>query len=206
MRPRHTIRLATIDDAAALGATQARAFFDDPLQVWALPDASTRLGLLETMFAAQIAIASIPLGASYTDDTCSVGAFWAPPDRWRIDDDDLARLAPVARAIGDRFRWFALAFEAMASNHPAEPHWYLGGLGTDPPRQGEGLASAALAPILSHCDANGQPAYLESTKESNIGFYERHGFAVTGEIHIPEDGPCLWKMWRRPSRDVGQHF
>jgi GNAT superfamily N-acetyltransferase len=82
--------------------------------------------------------------------------------------------------------------------HPEEPHWYLQGLGTDPPRQGEGLASAALEPVLARCDADGVPAYLESTRERNVAFYERHGWTVTGTIDVPEGGPRLWAMWREP--------
>ena len=37
----------TVDDCPAVARAQARAFFDDPLQMWALPDASTRLSILE---------------------------------------------------------------------------------------------------------------------------------------------------------------
>jgi len=46
----------------------------------------------------------------------------------------------------------------------------------------------------------GLPAYLESSKESNVGYYETFGFAVTREIRIP-GGPALWPMWRPPRRD-----
>jgi len=35
-----------------------------------------------------------------------------------------------------------------------------------------------MIPILEHCDSEGMPAYLESSKESNIAFYRRHGFKV----------------------------
>ena len=37
-----------------------------------------------------------------------------------------------------------------------------------------------MQPVLERCDADGIPAYLESTKERNVGFYEQHGFAVIG--------------------------
>ena len=47
--------------------------------------------------------------------------------------------------------------------------------------------------------AEGVPAYLECTKQRNVAFYERHGFAVTGEIQVPDGGPVLWAMWRAPT-------
>jgi hypothetical protein len=55
-----------------------------------------------------------------------------------------------------------------------------------------------MQPVLDRCDAEGIPAYLESTKERNVGFYESHGFAVTGREQIARGGPQLWLMWRTP--------
>ena len=86
----------------------------------------------------------------------------------------------------------------MRAYRPAALHFYLQGLGTDPDRQGEGLGSAVMQPVLERCDADGLPAYLESTKERNVGFYEQHGFEVVGKEQIASDGPMLWLMWREP--------
>jgi GNAT superfamily N-acetyltransferase len=81
--------------------------------------------------------------------------------------------------------------------HPEEPHWYLAVLGTATDHQGKGVGSALMAPVLAKCDAEGIPAYLESSKESNIPFYRRHGFEVSGEVNV-KNGPKLWPMWRDP--------
>src|SRR5205814_297309 len=83
--------------------------------------------------------------------------------------------------------------------HPEDPHFYLATLGTDPGHQGEGIGSALMQPVLSMCDQEGLGAYLESSKESNIAFYSRHGFRVTEEVRMPH-GPPVWLMWREPGR------
>ena len=52
--------------------------------------------------------------------------------------------------------------------------------------------------MLERCDAEGLPAYLESSKERNVPFYRRHGFEVREEIHFGPGGPPMWPMWRAP--------
>ena len=82
-------------------------------------------------------------------------------------------------------------------HHLREPHYYLAVLGTEPEKQGKGFGAAMLAPVLDRCDAEGALAYLESSKERNIPFYERHGFVVQETLQLP-DGPPLWPMIREP--------
>jgi GNAT superfamily N-acetyltransferase len=192
------IRALRADDVVPLAMTQARAFYEDPLQVWTLPDPSTRLQVLTQLFEMMIRVVSLPLGESYTDDTRSVGALWAPPGRWLVDSETAAQLEPMSTMVAGRLPWMRRCWEAISKVHPVERHFYLSGLGTDPPLQGQGLGSAALMPVLARCDTENIPAYLESTKERNNAFYGRHGFEVTGTIVVPPDGPTLWTMWREP--------
>lgn len=91
----------------------------------------------------------------------------------------------------------AAAVEQMGRYHPQEPHWYLPFIGVEPSRQGQGLGSALLRASLSRCDADGLPAYLESSNPINQPLYERHGFRAIGEIKIGS-GPPIVPMLRRP--------
>jgi ribosomal protein S18 acetylase RimI-like enzyme len=189
-----TVRNATHADARPLSGTMARAFEDDPVMSWLYPGVPR----LESFFLNFELKLHLGHGSVYTTDGVDGGAIWAPPGKWRTSVSDVIRVAPaLLRATGTRLRRALGAMQAVESKHPKEPHWYLAALGTHPTKQGKGVGSALITPILERCDAEGVPAYLESSKEANIPFYRRHGFEVTGEIHLPK-GPTVWPMWRDP--------
>ena len=78
-----------------------------------------------------------------------------------------------------------------------EPHWYLAGIGVDPPCQQRGIGSALLDPGLTAADAAGLPCALLTNAERNLSFYRHRGFEVVLEGRTPDDGPRAWMM-RRP--------
>jgi len=188
-------------DFDQLADVLTRAFLDDPVIEWFFPDASTRPARVKRFF--REIVLDVGLSAttevSTTEDRGAV-AVWAPPDQWRVSLGRQLRLLPRYVAIAS-IRWAPsrlLAFNQIESHHPkGPPHWYLPTLGTDPDRQGHGLGSALLTDRLDRCDTAGVPAYLESSKATNVPFYERHGFVVTETFDLP-DGPRLWLMWRDP--------
>ena len=61
-----------------------------------------------------------------------------------------------------------------------------------------GTRMELLRGTLEECDRTGTLAYLESSKETNIPFYERHGFRVDADFS-PPGGPKLWAMTRLPA-------
>jgi len=194
------IKKATDADVPRLAQSLAKAFHDDPVISWMITDDDKRLRLGPFGFETWLGKIYMPKAEVYTDEARAVGALWAPPGKWRMSVGLQARLAPrMLRLFG--VRRMPLILKGLATldkAHPDEqPHYYLGILGTDPDHQGKGLGSAAMQPVLDRCDAEGLGAYLESSKEQNVPFYRRHGFEVTGEIHMP-DGPPLWPMWRDP--------
>jgi GNAT superfamily N-acetyltransferase len=77
-------------------------------------------------------------------------------------------------------------------------HWYLMLLGVDPPRQGQGVGGALIAPVLAKADAANLPCYLETTKTRNVPFYRKHDFEVVVEDDLPGGGFHFWTMRRDP--------
>ena len=184
-----------MDDVPVMARAQMRAFFDDPLITWMLPeDDFERRAVL--LFDCTLR-AGLVNDSTYTTDDGVSTAVWAPPGRWEFDDAQMRIMAgPFAEAAGDRVDRAVHAFQEMAGVHPDEHHWYLEGLGTHPDWQRRGLASAVLRPMLERCDAESVPAYLETQREVNVPFYRRHGFEVQRTLQLSGGGPLLWLMWR----------
>jgi ribosomal protein S18 acetylase RimI-like enzyme len=55
-----------------------------------------------------------------------------------------------------------------------------------------------LAHLLARIDADGMPAYLESSNQRNLALYGRHGFEVTAEVAIPGGPKDLAHVARGP--------
>jgi ribosomal protein S18 acetylase RimI-like enzyme len=194
---RHAVRAAEPVERAELAAMLARSFHDDPVMSWFFPDSGRRLGQSRRFFAMRLR-QLLPQGETYTVDGTTGAAIWALPERWRLGVwEDLRIGLALLPALGRRVGVAVRGVELIERAHPADPHYYLAVLGTDPTAQGQGIGSALLQPVLETCDRDEIPAYLESSKERNIDFYARHGFRVTGELTLPE-GPPVWSMWRDP--------
>jgi ribosomal protein S18 acetylase RimI-like enzyme len=183
-------------DLPVAARTLARAFATDPVMSWLTGNRPARFARVAQGFFAEEARRMGALGGGWITADGNGAALWAPPNCWKMSLLNTARLAPSsARLYGLRLLRASRALAAMQDEHPREPHWYLSILGTDPGAQRKGLGSALLEPVLARCDRDGLPAYLESSNEANIPFYERHGFKVTGTHHFP-GGPRLFPMWR----------
>jgi len=196
------VRAFTKADLKQASTMMARAFDDDPLMAWIFPDERQRRRRLPAFFAASMRGTGLRYeGTEVMDiDGAIAGcASWLPPEAWMPSGwRQLASLPGYLRTLGTRFAVAGETYGAMMRLHPRRPHFYLAGIGTDPPLQGTGIGSALMRSRLARCDRSGMPAYLESSKATNVPFYERHGFTVTQELKIPNGGPLLWLMWRDP--------
>lgn len=202
-----TARQAAADEWRELGRVLGEAFQDDPVWVWVCPDERRRRDFLGTAFA-HVVRPHVRAGRAWTVDAAeapaaqrsSGAAVWAAPGQWKTRPLDSIRVAlPMLRAIGSHGLVERIgALSAIEAHHPREPHWYLEIIGADPAMRGRGIGSALLTPMIERCDAEGMPAYLESSKEENLAFYHRFGFEVTGELELSRHAPKMWAMWRHP--------
>ena len=191
------VREGTGAEAAVLVRRLQDAFRDDPVQRWLFPGDAAYEGRGLANFELMVR-RMLEVGLVQTTAGLEGAALWLPPGRDLLERPGGTLFS--ARSIlflrggivrGARF------FGVLARNHPRVPHWYLEVLGTDPAHQSKGIGSALLGPILSRCDEDGIPAYLESSKERNLPFYQSHGFEVQGSIRTP-GSPTVWPMLRAP--------
>lgn len=188
------------DDRERVAAALTAAFIDDPVTVWAAPAERHRAAVIRHFFRCYFDFHHGE-GTVYVDPERRGAAVWALPGNWRTS---LGQNLRISRAFAHPRHWLRAATVARGllglerEHPPAPPHFYLASLGVAPEHQGQGLGSRLMQPILEVCDSDGIPAYLESSKESNIAFYARHGFRVSGKLQLSRRGPTVWPMWREP--------
>lgn len=119
---------------------------------------------------------------------------------------------PWPKAIADEWNRFEqaipgftdrmAAYDAVAEKFkPSAPHYYLGVIGADPSKHGLGIGRQLLGSFcrLSAADPLSSGVYLETANPSNVGFYERAGFEVTGQGALGKAN--LWCMFLRHERE-----
>ncbi|MFI5621113.1 GNAT family N-acetyltransferase [Streptomyces sp. NPDC051567] len=191
-------KTAAIDNAAQISRSLARAFDDDPMMRWFFPDDSSREASLGSYFTTIFTRQYVHNGVcEFTGDAA---AFWVAPEAQAKAVPDEETVQELRNLLGDRAGLFGEAVELAAEHTPQDPHWYLAVIGADPAAQGQGQGAALLRSGLAKGDAAGLPVCLESSKASNIPFYEHFGFTVRGELRLPGGGPPLWSMRREPRR------
>jgi GNAT superfamily N-acetyltransferase len=194
---RASLRAAAPGDIDRVADILAGAFENDPFMTWMLPEAETRRARVRQIFKRLV------LSRLARDRDCYLtehgAAVWGPPGAWRMSTGWQVRTFPaLVRTTGRRLPRAAYGTAIVERHHPTEPaHWYLEALGVRPGHQGQGIGSTLMEPMLDRCDADTVPAYLETTTERNLVFYERLGFGVREEFDLRR-GPHVWTMWRDP--------
>lgn len=190
-------RVAKAADLDGLTATLTAAFSDDPLWSWAFPDPEK----LRVWWRFYIQCA-LRYPCTWTLDGYAAVAMWIPPAAAEFTEDEEDQIEPLLRDLaGPRVGEIAQLLERFDAAHPeGPPHYYLSLLGVHPEQRGKGIGMRLLAENLVTMDAEGAPAYLESSNSANDRRYERLGFVKVGSFTTPDDAVSVATMWRDPAR------
>ncbi|MFI8340413.1 GNAT family N-acetyltransferase [Streptomyces sp. NPDC085639] len=194
------IRQADQSDRDAVARLLDESFRTDPVSSWVFPDPDHRAAVHGKFLGVFVDVALEEGRIDYAVDG-SAAALWlripaADPQAEPVEDEVPARMRAVADPDNERCE---LVGRLTGAVHPtAEEHEYLLMIAVAPGRQGEGLGTELMRPVLERCDREGVPAYLEASSERSKELYERLGWEFTGEaVRLPE-GPLMWPMWRKP--------
>ncbi|MFD0903860.1 GNAT family N-acetyltransferase [Actinomadura sediminis] len=188
------VRPATREDVPAAVRTLSRAFADYAFtrHVIAADRHEERVREFQDLLLRRV---GMEYGRVWVSDDVRAVAVWTTPDA--DPAPAFAELGPrMAELAGDRAEAYAAAEAAVGPFRPAEPVWFLATVGVDPDAQGRGLGAAVVRPGVEAAERAGHPAFLETSSERNVKFYERLGFTTTAKVDLPDGGPRTWCMRR----------
>jgi ribosomal protein S18 acetylase RimI-like enzyme len=183
----------------------ATAFAQDPLTGYlfgAGPDHRERVTrFFSLLMAARVALGMPALIARDAKGIAgAVMGYTTAPPAW---PDDIA-------AAWDRFVADVPGLDARLARYdaiaerckPTVPHYYLGVIGADPARQGQGIGTQLIRAFCarSAADPASSGVYLETANPANVHFYERAGFEVTGRDALGK--ATLWCLFHAHARNA----
>ena len=185
-------------DVTELSHALGRAFYDDPVSVWIMPDDKARAARQRKFFAAiarhhHLAGGGVEVASDGSDDRCGGAVGSAGPleavgarttddvavvhFRIRVERDDGPQTRPAARSDEETSPRGTALVSRCDRQRPAV--------------RGKGYGQALMRSRLDRVDAEHAPAYLESSKAENVPYYQRFGFEVSGELVVPMAArPC----------------
>lgn len=189
------------------GEVVGRAYADDPLLAYIVPDRSarTRQGLA----AAGVAVVRYGLRFGTVEvvgtpiDGVAISLAPAPsfasPVRW-------AAAVQAAFGLGVPLvglaRLSRIAFDTGRSARRAvsPPHHRLLLLAVNPAQRRQGIGTMLLQSALQRADAQGIPCATATGHAHAVLFLRKHGFEVVADDGLPGGGPRIWTLVRSPRR------
>jgi GNAT superfamily N-acetyltransferase len=199
--PDPIIPLAPSQKSAAVEII-CRAFENDPAGVYAAPALTKRRPLLSWYARTGLAL-GFTRGDIFTNSRLTGVAVWLRPgcadlSLWAFLQTGILPPFQAGPTVIWRFVKAMNYFAEVHGQYVTEPHWYLLILTVAPAHQGQGLGSRLIQPILDRAAAAGLPCYLETANPRAVPFYEKHGFEVIYQAHLPDGLTPFWGLRRQP--------
>jgi ribosomal protein S18 acetylase RimI-like enzyme len=180
------------------------AFWDDPLNLYFIPEGENRRKMFTEYLQFRLRFA-IKYGEVYSTSSDFEGiAAWFPPGMSDMTNSRMMRVGGLRlmRVLGrdaiSRMSRIGSHVAKLRKQHLPEPHWHLFPIAVDPKHQGKGYASALMRPMLDRIQNEGLLCFLETLSEQLVSLYEHFGFEVIYEETIPDVKLTNWGMVRSP--------
>ncbi|HSX31860.1 MAG TPA: GNAT family N-acetyltransferase [Candidatus Saccharimonadales bacterium] len=199
------VRRAQESELPELAEGLARAFQNDPVSEWLLPDPQRR-ELVQTDVYYEYLWWAMTDGSVYTTDEREGAAIWLPSN------------APLPEGLEERIRetygpdarQLTIGTQTMAQYRPHEPHQKLTAIGAF--ARGRGIGTALLQRHMAELEQNGEVGYLNASSEGSKRLYIRLGWSslhlgVVNGIRVDandETSPTMYPMTfnRQPSLGI----
>ncbi len=180
----------------------SRAFQNDPVLRWQIPDANKRLAKIHNFWELTLHI-GIKYSKVYgTSENLEGIAIWRPPENVNISYWKFVKHGgykfPFKFGVdtAKKISFFQAVNNSIRDIYMKTPYWYLDVIGVDPKHQGKGFARMLLKPMLKRIDKENFPIWTETNLKRNVIFYEHFDFSILEEIIIPNTNIVNWFMIR----------
>ncbi|MFW9882028.1 MAG: GNAT family N-acetyltransferase [Candidatus Thorarchaeota archaeon] len=182
----------------------SRAFQNDPIIRWQIPNANKRFLKASYIFEIKLRI-GIRYGEVYgTSENLEGIAIWRAPKNvnypyWQYLKNGGFKL-PFKFGLKNtkRMTFVKAVNDSMRNIYMKKlyTYYYLELIGVDPKFQGQGFASKLIKPMLKRIDNENLLIYLETTLARNLPLFEYFDFEKLEEIIIPDTNIVHWSMIR----------
>jgi len=181
---------------------ESRAFQNDPLWEYIIPDAAERARWMPRFYEVFMRTWAASGQLYGVGDSLEGIAVWSKPGQKDLEFGRLVGNGFLKLVFSPFLVQFIRAgrifsrFEAMQKQYAPEPHYYLNTIAVLPEAQGKGLASQLIKPFLAKADAEGVSVYTETMTPANVGLYEHYGFQVMEQYRVPQTDLSIWSFYR----------
>jgi GNAT superfamily N-acetyltransferase len=197
-----TVTNLTPEQLPAAAGLLARAFAHDPVLGHYLCPGWRQRTAIEAFFQSAL-WEGVRAGQTYAavEHGSLVGvALWFPPEQTSVHGLKPLRsrvaLLIVQLLYPNASRLMLEGFHSLEAHHPSQPHWYLAFVGVEPSKQGRGIGSQLLAPVLGEADRHAQLCYLETPFPATHNFYRSLGFHEDKALNCFRGAPIVTSFVR----------
>ena len=188
--PAQPVERVDAGELDAVARVLAEAYAEDPVMIWALPRAATRLADAAAFFTFFLRRKGGHTREVFATSDRSAVVVMATVSSGRRDDArHPSSLTGKRSPSADYFQW-------IESFRPDVDHRYLEFIGCLPAQRSRGMGSLLLGNLLASAARDGFPVWCWSSNPRNLTFYRRLGFDIGDELRRDADTPPVTLLWR----------